>query len=122
MWGPDGDPKLSAGFAPAPGTNRVTHVARLRDKRHPFPSHYPGANAPQAWSASGVFCLLQSMLGLHPYAPLHMLLLDPQLRGAVDGGLTLGERQVGRSVWTADSPMAGRNLQPRFRRVLADAR
>ncbi len=50
-----------------------------RDPHHPFPSHYPGANAPQAWSASAVFCLLQSMLGLYPYAPLHMLLLDPHL-------------------------------------------
>ena len=50
-----------------------------RDPQHPFPSHYPGANSPQAWSASGTFCLLQAMLGLYPYAPLHMLLLDPQL-------------------------------------------
>lgn len=50
-----------------------------RDNDHPFPSHYPGANAPQAWSASATFLLLQSMLGLYPYAPLHMLLLDPHL-------------------------------------------
>ena len=50
-----------------------------RDDEHPFPAHYPGANSPQAWSASAVFCLLQSMLGLYPYAPLNMLLLDPHL-------------------------------------------
>jgi hypothetical protein len=50
-----------------------------RDELHPFPSHYPGANSPQAWSASAVFCLLQSMLGLYPYAPLRLLLLDPHL-------------------------------------------
>ena len=50
-----------------------------RDAQHPFPSHYPGANSPQAWSASAVFSLLQAMLGLYPYAPLHLLLLDPHL-------------------------------------------
>jgi glycogen debranching enzyme len=50
-----------------------------RDAEHPFPAHYPGANSPQAWSASAVFCLLQSMLGLYPYAPLKLLLLDPHL-------------------------------------------
>lgn len=50
-----------------------------RDENQPFPSHYPGANSPQAWSASAVFCLLQSMLGLYPYAPLHLLLIDPHL-------------------------------------------
>jgi glycogen debranching enzyme len=50
-----------------------------RDAEHPFPAHYPGANSPQAWSASAVFCLLQAMLGLYPYAPLSMLVIDPQL-------------------------------------------
>jgi hypothetical protein len=50
-----------------------------RDAEHPFPAHYPGANSPQAWSASAVFCLLQSMLGLYPYAPLNMLVIDRQL-------------------------------------------
>ena len=50
-----------------------------RDAKHPFPAHYPGANSPQAWSASAVFCLLQAMLGLYPYAPLNMLLVDPWL-------------------------------------------
>ena len=46
---------------------------------HPFPAHYPNANSPQAWSASTTWCLLQSMLGLYPYAPLNLLLLDPHL-------------------------------------------
>ncbi|RUL87948.1 amylo-alpha-1,6-glucosidase [Tautonia sociabilis] len=50
-----------------------------RDADHPFPAHYPGANAPQAWSASAVFCLLQALLGLYPYAPLDVLLIDPHL-------------------------------------------
>jgi glycogen debranching enzyme len=46
---------------------------------HPFPALYPQTNSPQAWSASAVFCLLQSLLGLYPYAPLHLLLVDPHL-------------------------------------------
>jgi glycogen debranching enzyme len=50
-----------------------------RDGEHPFPALYPGANAPQAWSSSALFCLLQAMLGLYPYAPLHALALDPHL-------------------------------------------
>jgi glycogen debranching enzyme len=50
-----------------------------RDEDHPFPAHYPSANSPQAWSASAVWCLLQSILGLYPYAPLNLLLLDPHL-------------------------------------------
>ncbi|HEX8852256.1 MAG TPA: amylo-alpha-1,6-glucosidase, partial [Pyrinomonadaceae bacterium] len=50
-----------------------------RDASHPFPALYPQANSPQAWSASAVFTLLQALLGLYPYAPLKMLLLDPFL-------------------------------------------
>jgi glycogen debranching enzyme len=50
-----------------------------RDVDHPFPAHYPNANSPQAWSASAVWCLVQSLLGLYPYAPLNLLLLDPHL-------------------------------------------
>jgi glycogen debranching enzyme len=50
-----------------------------RDADHRFPAHYPHANSPQAWSASAVWCLLQTMLGLYPYAPLQLLLLDPHL-------------------------------------------
>ena len=70
-----------------------------RDEHHPFPSHYPGANSPQAWSASGVFCLLQAMLGLYPYAPLHMLLVDPQLPSWLPE-ITLRGMRVGAAVVT----------------------
>jgi glycogen debranching enzyme len=48
-----------------------------RDDDHPFPAFYPQACSPQAWSASAVFCLLQAVLGLYPYAPLNVLLVDP---------------------------------------------
>ena len=50
-----------------------------RNADHPFPALYPRANWPQAWSSSAVFCFVQALLGLYPYAPLHMLLLDPHL-------------------------------------------
>ncbi|HJQ41284.1 MAG TPA: glycogen debranching N-terminal domain-containing protein [Thermoanaerobaculia bacterium] len=50
-----------------------------RDDAHPFPALYPNANSPQAWSASATFCLLQAMLGMYPYAPLHLLIVDPHL-------------------------------------------
>lgn len=50
-----------------------------RSVKQPFPAFYPQANTPQAWSASAVFCLLQAVLGLYPYAPLNLLVVDPQL-------------------------------------------
>jgi glycogen debranching enzyme len=50
-----------------------------RDAEHPFPALYPKTNWPQAWSASSVFCILQAMLGIYPFAPAKLLFLDPQL-------------------------------------------
>ena len=50
-----------------------------RDHNHPFPAIYPRTNWPQAWSSSAVFTLLQALLGLYPYAPLHALFVDPRL-------------------------------------------
>jgi glycogen debranching enzyme len=49
------------------------------DEEHPFPAFYLQANSPQSWSASSVFCHVQALLGLHPYAPLNALFLDPHL-------------------------------------------
>lgn len=69
-----------------------------RDRAHPFPALYPQANSPQAWSASAVFTLLQSLLGLYPYAPLRMLLVDPHLPGWLPEitlrGLRVGDAKV----------------------------
>jgi glycogen debranching enzyme len=50
-----------------------------RDERHAHPGIYPDACAPQAWSASAVFWLVQAMLGLWAYAPLKALIVDPEL-------------------------------------------
>ena len=65
-----------------------------RDEQHPFPAIYPNANSPQAWSASTVFSLLQSMIGVYPYAPLKMLFVDPRLPEWLPE-LTLENLQVG---------------------------
>jgi glycogen debranching enzyme len=70
-----------------------------RDDDHPFPAVYPNANTPQAWSASTTFCLLQSMLGLYPYAPLHMLLVDPHLPDWLPE-ITLRDLRVGEATVT----------------------
>ena len=70
-----------------------------RDAEHPFPAHYPGANSPQAWSASAVFCLLQAMLGLYPYAPLKLLLIDPHLPEWLPE-ITLDNLRVGQATAT----------------------
>lgn len=67
-----------------------------RDERHPFPGVYPNANSPQAWSASSVFSLLQALLGLYPYAPLQMLVVDPHLPEWLPD-LTLRDLRVGKA-------------------------
>ena len=46
----------------------------------PTPLPYPGAQSPQAWSASATVQLLQVMLGLYPFAPARILgLVRPRL-------------------------------------------
>lgn len=67
-----------------------------RDADHPFPAHYPNANSPQAWSASAVWCLLQALLGLYPYAPLNLLLVDPHLPAWLPD-ITVRNLHVGRA-------------------------
>lgn len=68
-----------------------------RDLEHPFPALYPEADWPQAWSASSVFAILQSILGIYPFAPLDLLLLDPALPEWLPE-LTVSNIHVGRSV------------------------
>jgi glycogen debranching enzyme len=70
-----------------------------RDERHPFPAVYPNSNSPQAWSSSSVFSLLQSLLGLYPYARLNLLLVDPHLPEWLPE-ITLTNLRVGKSVST----------------------
>lgn len=51
----------------------------------PMPILYPGANCPQAWSASAMVQLVQTLLGLYPFAPAKMLaLVRPRLPAWLD--------------------------------------
>lgn len=68
-----------------------------RDEDHPFPAHYPNANSPQAWSASAVWSLVQTLLGLYPYAPLNLLLVDPHLPAWLPE-ITISNLHVGAAV------------------------
>lgn len=68
-----------------------------RNEDHPFPGMYLQANSPQAWSASAVFQVLQSLLGLYPYAPLNILLIDPHLPEWLPE-ITLSNLHVGKAV------------------------
>lgn len=67
-----------------------------RDDEHLFPGIYPSSNPLQAWSSSSVFTLLQAMLGLYPYAPLKMLVIDPHLPDWLPE-ITLRDLRVGKA-------------------------
>ncbi|MFZ0663033.1 MAG: glycogen debranching N-terminal domain-containing protein [Acidobacteriaceae bacterium] len=67
-----------------------------RDDAHPFPALYPKANSPQAWSASAPFLVMQALLGIQPYAPQELLLLDPHLPDWLPE-ITLHNLQVGQA-------------------------
>jgi glycogen debranching enzyme len=68
-----------------------------RDPQHPFPAMYPKTNWPQAWSSSALFTIMQSILGLYPYAPLHALFVDPHLPPWLPE-ITLSNLHVGNAV------------------------
>lgn len=68
-----------------------------RDDEHPFPALYPKTNWPQAWSASSLFSIMQAMLGIYPFAPMKLLLLDPELPDWLPE-ITLRHLQVGKAV------------------------
>lgn len=65
-----------------------------RDAAHPHPGIYPLSNSPQSWSSSAILLLVQAMAGLVPLAPLHTLLVDPDLPDWLPE-LTLENVQVG---------------------------
>jgi glycogen debranching enzyme len=70
-----------------------------RDEDHPFPALYPQTCSPQAWSASATFSMLQAILGLYPYAPLNMLLVDPHMPDWLPE-ITLSNLHVGNATAT----------------------
>ncbi|HEV8580561.1 MAG TPA: glycogen debranching N-terminal domain-containing protein [Thermoanaerobaculia bacterium] len=73
----------------------------------PVPAIYPGSNCPQAWSASAVVQLVQTLLGVYPFAPARTLaLVQPQLPEGV-GAVTLRRVRVGDAVVSIRFERAG---------------
>ena len=62
------------------------------------PGAYPRANRPQAWNQSAWPLVLQCLLGIVPFAPMHLLLVDPALPAWLPDvtvrGLRIGEATV----------------------------
>ncbi|HEV2844335.1 MAG TPA: glycogen debranching N-terminal domain-containing protein [Thermoanaerobaculia bacterium] len=54
-------------------------VGGYASDEHPTPGAYPRSNSPQTWNASALPLVLQTLLGLLPYAARHVLLVDPLL-------------------------------------------
>jgi glycogen debranching enzyme len=88
-----------------------------RDPDHPHPGIYPKADSPQAWSASGVVLMVQSLLGMRPLAPYRAVAVDPQLPpwlpelslrnvclGGEVGSLHFWRDQRGRTRFRASTP------------------
>jgi len=61
----------------------------------PLPTLYPRSNCPQAWSASAVVQLVQTLLGLYPFAPAKMLALVRPRLPAWLGAVTVRRLRVG---------------------------
>ncbi|HKS71001.1 MAG TPA: amylo-alpha-1,6-glucosidase, partial [Ktedonobacterales bacterium] len=74
-----------------------------RDADHPHPGIYPAANEPQGWSSSAVVMVVQALLGLNPFAPLRLLLVDPHLPPWLPRirleGIRVGQATVDLEAW-----------------------
>jgi glycogen debranching enzyme len=74
-----------------------------RDDDHPHPGVYPKANAPQSWSGSAVIMMVQALLGIRPFAPAHILLVDPHLPDWLPelrlSNLRVGDARIDMHVW-----------------------
>ncbi len=91
-----------------------------RDGDHPFPGLYPQANWPQAWSSAALVSLVQALLGIFPFAPLHVLVVDPRLPAWLPEitleNLRLGDGAVSLRFWRGkDGTSSYRVLQKRGR-------
>ena len=70
------------------------------------PGAYPRSNTPQLWNATVFPMLLQSILGLQPFAPLSLLVVDPYLPEWLGDitieDLTLGDARATLRCWRDD--------------------
>jgi glycogen debranching enzyme len=62
-----------------PGYRIPETVGGYSQDEHPTPGAYPRSNTPQTWNTSALPLVVQSLLGLVPYASLHTLVADPVL-------------------------------------------
>jgi len=73
----------------------------------PHPGAYPRANPVQAWNQSGLWLVLQSILGLQPVGMLHTLFVDPALPAWLPEvnvrRLRLGEATASLRFWRDES-------------------
>jgi glycogen debranching enzyme len=86
-----------------------------RDAEHPHPGIFPGSCEPQGWSAGAVILTIQALLGMRPFAPLGLLLIDPQLPPWLPdlqlNGVRVGAGSVDLAFWRT------RNGKTRYRVV-----
>jgi glycogen debranching enzyme len=60
----------------------------------PTPGAYPQANTPQLWNATAFPLLVQTVLGMVPWAPMQLLMIDPVLPAWLPD-LTIDDLRVG---------------------------
>ncbi len=81
-------------------------VGGYSPEEHPTPGAYPRSNTPQMWNASALPLLLQSLLGLAPFAALHAVVADPLLPEWLPAvelhGLRVGETRATLRCWRDD--------------------
>jgi glycogen debranching enzyme len=70
---------------------------------HATPGAYPQANTPQLWNATAFPLIVQSLLGLLPFAPYRSLVIDPALPPwlpeVIVRGLRVGDASVSLRCW-----------------------
>ena len=74
-------------------------IGGLGRDESPVPTVYPKSNSPQAWSASAMLLLIQTLLGIYPFAPAKVLaLVRPRLPAWLPAvtvrGLRVGDATV----------------------------
>ncbi len=73
-------------------------LSGLSRDESPVPVPYPDSNSPQAWSASATIQLVQILLGIYPFAALHLLaLVRPRLPPWVNS-VTIRRMRIGDAV------------------------
>ena len=93
-----------------------------RDESGSHPGIYPDACSPQAWTASTIVMLVQSLLGLNPLAPTHTAFLDPHLPAWLPelrlSGVRIGQSTMNIHAWRDRSGSTKYRVSKRGSRLL----